>query len=458
MAVYLQGVADEAIATDTVCRNELTFRRSAVTDILKLQSAAADEENTAELAEKLTAAHAESATAEEAVQASGRGLQLAMDLLNQHKQSQTVAKATAADFSFIQALQDTSISREMADTRPSLMTTAQGCTPDGIKLLQEYAGFLATPRSFEERQEEESPLGKLRHGLGAYPDRSRIVPTETTAKTQALFEKYVLALHAKTRKKSHADSPSLDEEGKTGYDQGLQGDQLTRGGLRKLYETTQLGCKFNLSDQGQLTPAMIRHAMSERMLSSASVFQLAGGRTPAMISSVSTWTATASALQLAVTRKAHQSDSKDGMSGTTAMVLYDRHMAIIKAAFSAKRFQLHRVTTLVQEDGSPVVAESSPAMLWAFEAYRRDRIKQEQWIASRLRTHVLQKLQEGGCTETELRRAFVLFWRIRMHFKTVVLHAGHQLYAVEFIRKGTVPTMLDAMLKIKPLETPLTGV
>ena len=177
-----------------------------------------------------------------------------------------------------------------------------------------------------------------------------------------------------------------------------------------------------------------------------------------MVAAVSTWTASASALQLAVTRKAHQSDSKDGMSGTTAMVLYDRHMAIIKAAFSAKRFQPHRVKTLVQEDGTTVAAAPSAAMLWAFEAYRRDRIKQEQWIAARLRTHVLQKLQEGGCTEVELRRAFVLFWRIRMHFKTVVLHAGHQLYAVEFIRKGTVPTMLDAMQKIKPLETPLTGV
>ena len=71
---------------------------------------------------------------------------------------------------------------------------------------------------------------------------------------------------------------------------------------------------------------------------------------------------------------------------------------------------------------------------------------------------MLQKLQESGGTEAELRRAFVLFWRIRMHYKTAVLNAAHRLYSVEFIRKGTVATMLDTMLKIKFIETPLTGV
>jgi hypothetical protein len=109
-------------------------------------------------------------------------------------------------------------------------------------------------------------------------------------------------------------------------------------------------------------------------------------------------------------------------------------------------------------DGSLEPVKSSQAMLWGFEAYRRDRIKQETWIAQRLRTHVLQVLQENGATEAELRRAFVLFWRVRMHFKIAVLNAAHLLYSVEFIRKGTVATMLDTMLKIKPIETPLTGV
>ena len=108
---------------------------------------------------------------------------------------------------------------------------------------------------------------------------------------------------------------------------------------------------------------MILHCMTERMLSSSATFQLAGGQTPAVVSTIATLTATAAALQLAVTRNAHQSDSKEGMTGTTATVLCDRHLAIIKSASSAKRFQLHRVKTIVQQDGSSATVGSSQAML-----------------------------------------------------------------------------------------------
>ena len=108
---------------------------------------------------------------------------------------------------------------------------------------------------------------------------------------------------------------------------------------------------------------------------------LAGAHTPAVVSTIATWTPAAAALQLAVTRNAHQPDSKEGMAGTTATVLCDRHLAITKCAFSAKRFQLHRVKTIVKQDGTSIAAKSTQAALWGFEAYRRDRIKQETWIA-----------------------------------------------------------------------------
>jgi len=355
-------------------------------------------------------------------------------------------------------LRNTSVMRELPLADPTMRTTLGGDNPDANRTLQELAGYLTTPPTFAEREARETPQGQLRSALADQPHRSRIIEGETSAAYQDLLEPYVDAMQGLARKKSGVNSPKLDDDGQPVLDRGLQGDRLTRGGLQLLYDASQSMCKINLSSQGQLTRAMITHCMAERVLSSAATFQLAGGRSPAVVSTIATWTATAAALQLAVTRSAHQSNSKESMAGTTATVLCDRHLAIIKSAFSAKRFQLHRVKTIVQVDGSPEPVKSSQAMLWGFEAYRRDRIKQETWIAQRLRTHVLQVLEENGATETELRRAFVLFWRIRMYFKTAVLNATHLLYSVEFIRKGTVATMLDTLLKIKPIETPLTGV
>jgi len=305
-----------------------------------------------------------------------------MALVSKQEEGKAAVKATVSDVVLLGQLRNTSVVRELPLADPSILMTLDGGGPTADRTLQEHAGFLTTPPAFAEREARESPEGQLRSGLGDRPHRTRIIECETTATFQDLMEPYVVGMQGMARKKSGLNSPKLDDDGKPVLDRGLQGDHLTRSGLQLLYDATQSMCKLNLSPQGQLSRAMILHCMTERMLSSAATFQLAGGQSPAVVSTIATWTATAAALQLAVTRSAHQSNSKESMAGTTATVLCDRHLAIIKSAFSAKRFQLHRATTIVQQDGSPETVKSSQAMLWGFEALRRDRIKQETWIAS----------------------------------------------------------------------------
>ena len=455
---YLDGVVEEAIETHKVAQEALRFEMGKLDQLrLQLRGTAASALD-ADQRNKLSAQHEYCVHAEEATVTTAKALERAMALVSKQEEGKEAVKATVSDVVMLGHLRNTSVMRELPLPDPTMWTTLGGDNPDATRTLQEFAGYLTTPLSFAEREARETPQGQLRSALADQPHRSRIVEGETSAAFQDLMEPYVDGMQGLARKKSGVNSPKLDDDGQPVLDRGLQGDHLTRSGLQLLYDASQSMCKINLSPQGQLTRAMIMHCMAERMLSSAATFQLAGGRSPAVVSTIATWTATAAALQLAVTRSAHQSNSKESMAGTTATVLCDRHLAIIKAAFSAKRFQLHRVKTLAQVDGSLKPVTSSQAMLWAFEAYRRDRIKQETWIAQRLRTHVLQVLQENGATEAELRRAFVLFWRVRMHFKIAVLNAAHLLYSVEFIRKGTVANMLDTMLKIKPIETPLTGV
>ena len=455
---YLDGVVEEAIETHKEAQEALRFEMGKLDQLrLQLRGTAASALD-ADQRDKLSAQHEYCVHAEEATVTTAKALERAMALVSKQEEGKEAVKATVSDVVMLGHLRNTSVMRELPLADPTMWTTLGGDNPDATRTLQEFAGYLTTPLSFAEREARETPQGQLRSALADQPHRSRIVEGETSAAYQDLMEPYVDSMQGLARKKSGVNSPKLDDDGQPVLDRGLQGDNLTRGGLQLLYDASQSMCKINLSPQGQLTRAMIMHCMAERMLSSAATFQLAGGRSPAVVSTIATWTATAAALQLAVTRSAHQSNSKESMAGTTATVLCDRHLAIIKAAFSAKRFQLHRVKTLAQVDGSLEPVTSSQAMLWGFEAYRRDRIKQETWIAQRLRTHVLQVLQENGATEAELRRAFVLFWRVRMHFKIAVLNAAHLLYSVEFIRKGTVANMLDTMLKIKPIETPLTGV
>ena len=88
--------------------------------------------------------------------------------------------------------------------------------------------------------------------MGPRPHRSRIVDCETTPAFQATVEPYVNAMQGLLRKKIGVDSPELDDDGNAVFDQGLQGDRLTRGGLQLLYDCTQTTCKINLSPQGQL--------------------------------------------------------------------------------------------------------------------------------------------------------------------------------------------------------------
>ena len=455
---YLDGVVKEAIETHQEAQTALRFEMGKLSQLrLQLRGIAASALD-ADQRNKLSAQHEYCVHAEEATVTTAKALERAMALVSKQEEGKEAVKATVSDVVMLGHLRNTSVMRELPLADPTMRATLGGDNPDANRTLQEYASYLTTPPTFAEREARETPQGQLRSALADQPHRSRIIEGETSAAYQDLLEPYVDAMQGLARKKSGVNSPKLDDDGQPVLDRGLQGDNLTRGGLQLLYDASQSMCKINLSPQGQLTRAMIMHCMAERMLSSAATFQLAGGRSPAVVSTIATWTATAASLQLAVTRSAHQSNSKESMAGTTATVLCDRHLAIIKSAFSAKRFQLHRVKTLVQVDGSSEPVTSSQAMLWGFEAYRRDRIKQETWIAQRLRTHVLQVLQENGATEAELRRAFVLFWRVRMHFKIAVLNAAHLLYSVEFIRKGTVANMLDTMLKIKPIETPLTGV
>ena len=458
LQAYLGGLVEAAITTDTEAQEALSYEMGKLRALRLQQSGIAASDLEPGQKEALAAQHSHCAHAEEATAASAKALARAMALVAKQEEGKAAVKATVSDVAMLGHLRNTSVMRELPLADPTMRTTLGGDNPDANRTLQELAGYLTTPPTFAERQARETPQGQLRSALADQPHRSRIIEGETSAAYQDLLEPYVDAMQGLARKKSGVNSPKLDDDGQPVLDRGLQGDRLTRGGLQLLYDASQSMCKINLSPQGQLTRAMITHCMAERVLSSAATFQLAGGRSPAVVSTIATWTATAAALQLAVTRSAHQSNSKESMAGTTATVLCDRHLAIIRSAFSAKRFQLHRVETLVQVDGSTEPVTSSQAMLWGFEAYRRDRIKQETWIAQRLRTHVLQVLEENGATETELRRAFVLFWRIRMYFKTAVLNATHLLYSVEFIRKGTVATMLDTLLKIKPIETPLTGV
>lgn len=458
MQEYLAGIVQEAIATDKANREALGYEVAKLNQLRLELRGTATSALTPEQTNAVIEQRGHCADAEEAMTASARALERAMALVSKQEEGKAAVKATVSDVVLLGQLRNTSVMRELPLADPSILVTLGGDGPATNRTLQEYASFMTTPPTFADREARESPEGQLRSGLGDRPHRSRLIEGETTAAFQELVEPYVAGMQGMARKKNGVHSPKLDDDGKPVLDRGLQGDHLTRGGLQVLYDATQSLCKINLSPQGQLSRAMILHCMTERMLSSAATYQLAGGKSPAVVSTIATWTATAAALQLAVTRDAHQSNSKEGMAGTTATVLCDRHLAIVKSAFSAKRFQLHRVTTIVQQDGSTQSVKPSQAMLWGFEAYRRDRIRQETWIAQRLRTHVLQVLQENGATEAELRRAFVLFWRIRMHFKTAVLNATHLLYSVEFIRKGTVATMLDTMLKIKPIETPLTGV
>ena len=77
------------------------------------------------------------------------------------------------------------------------------------------------------------------------------------------MEPYVDSMQGLARKKSGVNSPRLDDGGHPVLDRGLQGDNLTRGGLQLLYDASQSMCKINLSPQGQLTRAMIMHCMAE---------------------------------------------------------------------------------------------------------------------------------------------------------------------------------------------------
>ena len=75
---------------------------------------------------------------------------------------------------------------------------------------------------------------------------------------------------------------------------------------------------------------------------------------------------------------------------------------------------------------------------------------------SRSLTLALAMLTRAGYTPIELRRAYTIYWRLRMRYNLCVLNAGHCAYAAEHIRTGTVPKAVDAMLSIKPIVTPLT--
>ena len=141
------------------------------------------------------------------------------------------------------------------------------------------------------------------------------------------------------------------------------------------------------------------------------------------------------------------------MSGLTATDLYTRHLAMIIEAFSSRFWKLHLVP-LKMEESATLFAMHTQAALLGYDYYRRDRIRQEEWVARQLLS-TLQKLSRNGIDSLGLRRAFLLFWRYRMYYNVSVLHADHVLYATQHIQKGPIATLLDKVAKLEPIASPL---
>ena len=97
---------------------------------------------------------------------------------------------------------------------------------------------------------------------------------------------------------------------------------------------------------------------------------------------------------------------------------------------------------------------NTQAALLGYDYYRRDRIRQEEWVARQLLS-TLQQLSRNGIDSLGLRRAFLLFWRYRMHYNVAVVHSEHVLYALQHIQKGPVATLLDKVVKLEAIASPL---
>ena len=362
---------------------------------------------------------------------------------------------SGSDAKFVARLRNSSAMAEMPDTQPSLHDAVEAASRPGVTAatLLEYGTFLREPITPEEQLRRCTPEASLGHALGNTPHYTRISGgDETTAEFQEEARVYLASMHADQRGAGSARKGLvLPDAGDVMAEGSVRQDNATSRGMTCLLQAIQRPPLIQRGAQGRLRPEHVRACMAEGVLSRVESVSLAG--VPGMPMAVSKWTNVASASQLAVSKHAHQSNSKEAIATMGMLELSHRCGDLARKAFSPKCFKLHEVK--VKDAATGEMRGMGVAAKWALAAYRRDRLRQEGVIAKWL-LQLLQDLTRAGYTPIELRRAYTIYWRLRMRYNLCVLNAGHCAYAAEHIRTGTVPKAVDAMLSIKPIVTPLT--
>ena len=368
-------------------------------------------------------------------------------------------KLSATHLAILESLKYSALMTTQPDPTISIFETLFELGPqERSKVLAQLANMLRTPLTGQERSDRSTPESRLTHGLGATPHISRVTRGDdiTTASFQALMLPLLKSMQENLlRKKARRGVQIADGTGgleDTMDDPGAS--SLTKRGTKAMLFCIQTPSGIRLDDKGSATTETVASCVREDQLTQAESQRLvAPGSGGVRISQRKVWSSTAAALQLSLTKQAHSTTGQTVMSGMTATDLYTRHLAMIVEAHSARFWKLHMVTLTVK-DSPELHAMHNQAALLGYDFYRRDRIRQEEWVARRL-LGTLQKLSRNGVDSQGLRRAFLLFWSYRMYYNVSVLCAGHVLYAAEHIQKGPIADLLDKVAKLEPLANPL---